>query len=162
MCRIWKDEEGSALLEAAIVIPVLFSLVFGTLEFSFYFFQQHLVATGVRDAARYLARTDPADAAARTTAQNLAATGQPSGGSMRRVQGFNPADVAISFTDVGNVVGGTGVRAYREAAEECGGPDFVRTINVTGSYAYTPFAMIPGITFSGMSVTHRERCIGPG
>ena len=162
MCRIWKDEEGSALLEAAIVIPVLFSLVFGTLEFSFYFFQQHLVATGVRDAARYLARTDPADANARITAQNLAATGQPSGGSMRRVQGFNPADVAISFTDVGNVVGGTGVRPYREAAEECGGPDLVRTINVTGSYAYTPFAMIPGITFSGMSVTHRERCIGPG
>jgi len=73
MCRIWKDEEGSALLEAAIVIPVLFSLVFGTLEFSFYFFQQHLVATGVRDAARYLARTDPADANARITAQNLAA-----------------------------------------------------------------------------------------
>ena len=108
-----------------------------------------------------LARTDPAVQTARTTAQNLAATGQPSGGSMRRVQGFNPADVAISFTDVGNVVGGTGVRPYREAAEECGGPDLVRTINVTGSYAYTPFAMIPlGLPLE--SVTHRERCIGPG
>ena len=81
---------------------------------------------------------------------------------MRRVQGFNPADVAISFTDTANIVGVTGVRPYREAADVCGGPDLVRTINVTGSYAYTPFAMIPGITFSRVSVTHRERCIGPG
>jgi Flp pilus assembly protein TadG len=160
--RIWKDQEGSALLEGAIVVPVLFSLIFGTLEFSFYFFQQHLVATGVRDAARYLARTDPADAAARVIAQNLAATGYPAGGSMRRVRGFNPADVTISFTDRANVVGVTGVRPYREAAEECGGPNSVRTINVTGSYAYTPFAMIPGITFSRVTVIHRERCIGPG
>ena len=50
MWRICNDEEGSALLEGAIVAPVLFSLVFGTMEFSFYFYQQHLVATGVRDA----------------------------------------------------------------------------------------------------------------
>ena len=127
--RIWKDEDGSALLEGAIVVPVAFFAHFGTLELSFYFFQQHLVATGVRDAARYLARTDPANGAVRTIAQNLAATGSPSGGSMRRVQGFNPADVAISFTDNANVVGVSGVRPYREAADVCGGPDFVRTIN---------------------------------
>lgn len=167
---LWKDERGSALLEGAIVVPVLFSLVFGTLEFSFYFFQQHLVTTGVRDAARYLARTNPTDAAAQTIAQNLAATGQPAGGSMRRVQGFDPSDVAISFTSVNNDIDvGTGTRPYREAAWDltvpgtiCGGPNTIRIINVTGSFNYMPFGMIPGLTFSGISVSHSERCIGPG
>jgi Flp pilus assembly protein TadG len=48
------------LLEGTIVVPVLFALVLGTLAFSYFFYQQHLVSTGVRDAARYLARTDPA------------------------------------------------------------------------------------------------------
>ena len=56
----WRDDAGSALLEGAIVVPFLFTLVLGTLEFSYFFYQQHLVSTGVRDAARYLARTDPA------------------------------------------------------------------------------------------------------
>ena len=42
------------------MVPVLFTLMFGVLEFSYYFYQQHLVSTGVRDAARYLARVqDP-------------------------------------------------------------------------------------------------------
>jgi hypothetical protein len=158
-----KDEEGSALLEGAIVVPVLFSIVFGTLEFSFYFFQQHLVSTGVHDAARYLARTDPTQAANQTTAQNLAATGDPNGGTTRRVNGFNPSDVAISFTLTGNALDtGTHLRPYREASTACGGPDQVRIIHVTGSYAYSPFHLIPGLTFSRVSVTHSERCIGPG
>ena len=51
-----RDQEGSALIEGAILVPVLFALIFGVLEFSYYFYQQHLVSTGVRDAARYLAR----------------------------------------------------------------------------------------------------------
>ena len=160
--RIWKDEDGSALLEGAIVVPVLFSLIFGTLEFSFYFFQQHLVTTGVRDAARFLARTDPANGAVRTVAQNLAATGYPAGGTMRRVHGFNPADVAISFTDTANIVGVSGVRPYREAADVCGGPDSVRNHQCHWQLRLHSFCHDTGAYFLPVSVTHRERCIGPG
>jgi Flp pilus assembly protein TadG len=48
---IWRDIQGSALVEATALTPVLFALVFGVLEFSWYFYDQHRVSTGVRDAA---------------------------------------------------------------------------------------------------------------
>ena len=103
--RIVTDDEGSALLEGTIVVPVLFSLVFGVLEFSYYFYQQHLVSTGVRDAARYLARVqDPNNATSQTIAQSLASTGSPTPGStFRRVAGFDPAEVTIAVTPIANV-----------------------------------------------------------
>lgn len=162
---IWRDEEGSALLEGAIVVPVMFALILGTLEFAFVFYEQHLVSTGVRDAARYLARTDPAAAAAQTTAQNLATTGSAAGGSYRRVAGFDPADVAISFSTVANTIDGTtGLRPYRQAATVCGGPNAVTIINVTGSFTHSPFGFLGyvGLGPPTILVTHSERCIGPG
>ena len=42
-----------------MVMPVLVPLLFGVMEFSWYFQKQQLVESGVRDAARYLARTAP-------------------------------------------------------------------------------------------------------
>src|SRR5215472_9438063 len=42
--RIWLDQQGSALIEGALVIPLLIALVFGVFEFSWLFYQQHLVA----------------------------------------------------------------------------------------------------------------------
>src|SRR5688572_25932037 len=110
----WLDEQGSALLEGALVVPVLFTLVFGTLEFSHFFHQQHLVSTGLRDAARYLARTlDPSAGSAQTTAINLAVTGSAAGGSARRVTGFNPQHVTVTFSNVNNSLGVDGTRPYR-------------------------------------------------
>jgi Flp pilus assembly protein TadG len=158
--QLWRDEDGSALLEGAIVVPFLFTLVLGTLEFSHFFFQQHLVSTGVRDAARYLARVpDSSASAAQTAAQNLAANGALSGGTAR-VTGFVPADVTISFTTVANALDGvTHLRPYRESITECGGPDTVRMINVTGTFAYTSLGFRVGLP--AITVTHTERCIGP-
>ena len=150
--RIARDDEGSALLEGAIVVPVLFSLIFGVLEFSYYFYQQHLVATGVRDAARYLARVqDPTAAAQQTTARNLASTGSPAGGSARRVTGFDPEEVGISFTLVPNAAG-----AYR-------GADPLRIVDVTGSFTWAPLGFWGFFGFGSVNVTvrHSERWIGP-
>jgi zona occludens toxin (predicted ATPase) len=157
--ELCNDEVGSALLEGALVVPFLFALVLGALEFSFFYFQQHLISTGVRDAARYLARTD------QTIAQNLASTGSAAGGSARRVAGFNPADVAITFTFVANAIDPTtNLRPYREAADECGGPDQVRIIHVIGTYRYTSLGFLGyfGLSIPTTTVAHAERCIGPG
>src|SRR6516225_12427819 len=72
----WRDERGSALIEATVLTPVLFVLVFGVLEFSWYFYNQHRVSTGIRDAARYLSRvSDPTDRRLQSNAKNLAVTG---------------------------------------------------------------------------------------
>jgi Flp pilus assembly protein TadG len=161
---VWRNEDGSALLEGTVVVPFLFTLILGTLDFSFFFYQQHLVSTGVRDAARYLARTiDPTSSVYQTTAQNLATTGSPSGGTYRRVNGFNPGNVTISLSYVANALNNqTNVRPYREAAPECGGPDQIAIINVTGSFPYASFGFLAylGLSSPTVSVTHSERCIG--
>src|SRR5260370_23746594 len=73
---LWRDSEGSALIEGALVVPILCTLVFGVFEFSWLFYQQHLISTGIRDAARYIARTaNPNDITIQTGAKNLATTG---------------------------------------------------------------------------------------
>jgi len=64
---LWLDQQGSALIEGAVVMPLLIALVFGVFEFSWLFYQQHLVAIGLHDAADYLARSpDPCNSASRT------------------------------------------------------------------------------------------------
>jgi Flp pilus assembly protein TadG len=163
--ELWNDEAGSALLEGALVVPFLFTLVLGALEFSFFFYHQHLISTGVQDAARYLARTDPTAGANQTIAQNLASTGSSAGGSARRVAGFDPSDVAVSFTFVANALDSTThLRPYRQATDECGGPDQIRIIHVTGSYRYTSLGFLGffGLSIPTTTVAHAERCIGPG
>jgi Flp pilus assembly protein TadG len=156
-----RDQEGSALLEGAVLVPVLFALIFGVLEFSYYFYQQHLVSTGVRDAARYLARVqDPTAAAAQTTAQNLAATGSPEGGPSRRTRGFDPAEVTVSFSFVANALV-NGTRPYRQSSDP-DHPDSLRIVNVTGSFTWAPLAFwgFLGFGTKSITVTHSERWIG--
>src|SRR5258708_30517188 len=94
---IWRDMHGSALVEATVLMPVLFTLVFGVLEFSWYFYDQHRVATGVRDAARYLSRvTDPNNIALQFNAKNIAVTVSISG-RPARVPGLTTERVTIDF-----------------------------------------------------------------
>src|SRR5258707_1844738 len=91
IASLWHDTEGSAFVEAAVVLPVLVPLMLGFLEFSWYFHKQQLVESGVRDAARYLARTNGANsdanpcsvASAVSNAQNIAVNGAASGGTAR-------------------------------------------------------------------------------
>src|ERR1700730_6881980 len=104
MRALWRDEEGSALLEGAVIMPLLFVLMFGVYDFSWYFYQQHLMTTGVRDAARFLARSSnpceassPVWAAEAANAENLATTGFAAGGSPR-VAGWTGAMIAIECT----------------------------------------------------------------
>jgi Flp pilus assembly protein TadG len=159
MRRIAGDQEGSALLEGAILVPVLFSLIFGVLEFSYYFYQQHLVATGVRDAARYLARVqDPNNATSQTIAQSLASTGSPTPGSTaRRVAGFDPNEVTITVAPVTNIAGGIcGVDPCR------GFPNSLTRVTVTGSFTWVPLGFWNFLGFGNVNVTvtHSERWIG--
>src|SRR5262245_65483464 len=52
---LWRNSEGSALIEGAIIVPFLLVLVLGVFEFSWLIDQQHLISTGIHDAARYIA-----------------------------------------------------------------------------------------------------------
>src|SRR5262245_35806719 len=95
---IWRDSEGSALVESTIILPVLFGLVFGVFEFSWTICQQHLISTGIHDAARYIARSPiPNDSTIKQNAKYLATTGAIDGNTPR-VSGWTADDVDISYT----------------------------------------------------------------
>jgi Flp pilus assembly protein TadG len=93
----WRNEDGSALVEASVLTPLLVSLYFGVFDFSWYFYNQQLVEAGVRDAARYMARieltnrntnpcvqTDPTGTLYTINAANIAVAAQTASGGTAR------------------------------------------------------------------------------
>src|SRR3979490_293924 len=99
---LWRNGEGSALIEGAIVVPLLLILVLGVFEFSWLIDQQHLISTGVHDAARYIARSaNPRDVKIQRDAKKLATTGAIDGNT-GRVNGWTTQDVAITYAAIAN------------------------------------------------------------
>lgn len=52
----FRDDQGSAAAEMALVTPFLIILMFGAFELGNYFLDEHIVTKAVRDGARYAAR----------------------------------------------------------------------------------------------------------
>jgi Flp pilus assembly protein TadG len=163
LATLWSDQRGSALLEGAIVLPVLFVLMFGVYDFSWYFYQQHLITTGVRDAARYLARSSspcdansPAWAADAANAGNLATTGYVTGGAAR-VKGWLAGMVTIDCVPFDNRAGVDGLRTYR-------GDVVIYVVTVSTRFADPSlgFFRILGLPSPTITVSHSQRVIGPG
>ena len=162
------DEQGSALVEASILMPVLFMLLLGVYEVSWYFYNQHMVSTGVSDGARYLARAadptqgdpctqpPPADNTCtlgtfKACAQNLAVTGSISGGSPR-VTGWTSESVTIACP------------AYDNSANTYQGGATIYSVTVSTTFADPAlgFLAIVGLGSPQLSLSHTERSIGPG
>jgi Flp pilus assembly protein TadG len=57
--RRMKSERGAAVVEFALVVPILLGLVFGIAEFGNAFFVQATMAGAAREGARALALGDP-------------------------------------------------------------------------------------------------------
>ena len=90
---LWRNDEGSALIEGAIIVPFLLVLVLGVFEFSWLIYQQHLISTGINDGARYIARSaNPHDLTIQNDAKKLATTGAIDGDTAR-VRGWTTRDV---------------------------------------------------------------------
>jgi Flp pilus assembly protein TadG len=152
---LWRDGEGSALIESAIILPVLFALVFGVFEFSWLIGQRHLISTGVRDAARYIARSaTPNDPTITKGAKRLATTGAIDG-TTARVAGWKADDVNIAYDFISNPVAANGLTNFR------GGP-VIETVTVSTTFT------VPSLGFFGLlglsppvfTVSHQERVIG--
>jgi len=163
---LWRDEDGSALVEATIVMPLLISFFLGVFEFSWFFYNQQLVVSGLRDAARYMTRIeltegnrDPcvqkdqngvlytADAA------NIATTAEATGGSTR-VSGWNAADVKISCFS----------SAALDAGNYADGSTSMTIIDVATRFADPSLGLFAslGLKLPMLSFSHEERFIGPG
>ncbi len=149
--RLWQSDRGTALIESAIVLPVFLLLIGGVYEFGYFFYQQQLMTTGVRDAARYLALTaNPNNAASQNDAMTLAVYGVIEGDRTARLPGWSPADVAISVNALDNSSG-----IY------CSGCT-VQIITVSTRLADPSlgFLGILGLKTPVISVSHQERWVG--
>ncbi len=100
--RFAGDEEGTQLVELAIVLPVLLVLFAATAEFGRFFYTYHTLAKSTRSAARYITTGVTEGAAADTKATNLAVYGNTAGSGDPVVSGLDP--VHVNITRTGNPV----------------------------------------------------------
>lgn len=158
-----QDIKGSALIEGALVIPVLFVLMYGVYDFSWFFYQQQMVSTGVRDAARYLARSpafcdaiSPEHSTQEDWAKNLAVSGAIGGGAAR-VPGWKIDMIAVTCTSVENPINADGLKTYR-------GDIFVHVVTVSTRFPERSlgFFSLLRLPVPVISMSHSERVIGPG
>lgn len=112
---------GSAVLELAIVIPVLVLLIGATVELGRFLYAYNTLAKAVRGATRHLAMADGSNAAnaawttARQEACQLALFGTLAGGSTPLLPGLESSMVQIGTS--GNL---TGTAPYANSNAGCG------------------------------------------
>lgn len=147
LCR---SDRGAALVEAAFILPVFLALVCGVYEFGFFLYQEQLVTSGVRDAARYLTLTaDPTSTINQNQARSLAVTGSTVGATPR-VAGWSTSDVSITVSSVDNADG-----TYSGGAT-------VQIVTVSTSFVDPSlgFLSLLGLRRPSINVSHQERFIG--
>jgi len=166
--KLIREDSGTATIEAAVVFPMLMTLGFGAIEFSNAFYDHQEISTGIRDAARYMARvTDPSNNPCNNStavgyAKNLAVNAVISGGSAR-IPGFTKSEsswttgnVTITCTAVANPVNAaTGERSYR-------GQSTLYIVTVTTAVTYPQFGFMTylGLSAPTINLSHSERWIG--
>ncbi|WP_185970420.1 MULTISPECIES: TadE/TadG family type IV pilus assembly protein [unclassified Mesorhizobium] len=152
--RFQGDERGAALVEVAITAPFVLLLSAGVFEFSNILNTRLLLAAGVEDAARYMARCSSDWDTCKGRAQNLAANGAVVGGSAR-VADWLPATVDITPTStLATDVSGTQLYLSNKST--------VDVVNVSTSYSYQDVGFLSYLGFGALSlsVSHQERVIG--
>jgi hypothetical protein len=160
VAKFIRDQKGAALAEAAIMVPVLLILFLGVFEFSYLFYQQQLIEIGIRDAARYLSRTDPCDPNLVANAKRLATTGSIDPGTPPRVctngTCWIAGDVSISPCPLPTVSTGG---PYLLADGTFGSPQII-TVTTSFLDPSLGFFGFLGLSPPNISFTHSERIIG--
>ncbi len=181
--RFLQQDEGAVMVEMAVVMPFIFMLAYGIFEFGNVLYQHHLIATGVRDAARFLSRwpmppcpcppsienpttqdiIDEIKDVGGVVAKNIALKGLPVGGAYRVSwwNGVAPNDIDITIVPIANPIDpGTGERPYR-------GGDFIKIITVSTTVSYNGLGFLNLLDYGGGSITlldftlsHQERYNG--
>ncbi len=58
--QVWRSQSGVAAVEFVLILPLIALMLFGTIDIGRLLFDYHAVSKSVRDAARYVARSDEA------------------------------------------------------------------------------------------------------
>lgn len=145
--RLRTDRSGSAVLEAALVAPMLISLGFGCADAGNLLIERHRIKTGLSAGARLLARA-PDPPAMEAAARNLAVTGSIAGGSPK-VRGWTADEVQVSYRLVANS------GAYAGGSQ-------VRVIRLQTQHDYSGFGLLSLVGLDDLTVAaaHEERWTG--
>lgn len=100
-----RRRSGSAVLDMALVLPILLSLSFGTVEFGYYFYVKHNMQAAAREGAR--AAIVPSAVAADVTtavANVMSAAGLSSSGYTTAVTDTNGAAINVTTAAAGTAI----------------------------------------------------------
>lgn len=149
------DEDGTALVEMAIVAPFVLLLSAGVFEFSNMLNTRLLLEAGVEDGARYMARCNSDWDTCSGLAKNLAVNGAVTGGSAR-VTGWTTTDVTVSKSSTAAFDAGTGTQLYLSSKST------VDVVTVSTAYTYPDVGFWSYLGFGDLtlSVAHQERVFG--
>jgi Flp pilus assembly protein TadG len=107
-----KKERGQAMVEFALVLPLLLLLVCAIIDFGWIYCNQLVINNASREAARYTAvhfEGASIDAADRTAAQNIVQSSSPTLTSPTVTLAYNAADRSVKVTVSADVPVLTGV-----------------------------------------------------
>ena len=145
--RLIPDNEGAVLTEALLVVPFLTILAAGILEFGNVLWQREQIETGLRDAARYMARCRQGTSwhtvgECEGWARNLAYYGSTASGGPLRVPDWNATNSPITFSTVDT------------------GKQEIITATTAHQLVHSPLFSALGIDTITVSADHEQRVIG--
>jgi hypothetical protein len=138
----WQSEKGQSIIEAAIIVPLLFLLIFSIVEFSILFYVYQSMEHGISEATRYgvtgQQQPDPANPGSYFSRDE----------SIKRVmREYNPIivldDSCFTFE---HLSGSTWTAGSGEPAE---------IFRITVDYSWRPITPLIGALFSGGRVSLR-------
>jgi Flp pilus assembly protein TadG len=148
------SQRGVAMLELAISMTLLITLVFGITEFGRAMFLYDTLAKSARDAARFLAVRDPSAPGAVTDAKCMAVYGNPDCTGSPLAAGLTTAMVSICYAADPSCAG-----SYQSQ----GASPVINLVGVTIGGANNPYAftsvvpsIVPSFNFGAISVTMRQ------
>ena len=151
--QIRKREEGSVVVEAALLLPIMLTLGLGAVDASNMMLQNHKIETQLVMAGNYLAKSQTPNLY-ETQAKNLASTGQLESGGTEIIPGWSASDVSVSYSSVTNATTASGTEYLAGST--------VTVVTVSTSVSYQGFGILrsmfgPSIQLTG---SYEERVIG--
>jgi Flp pilus assembly protein TadG len=148
------NQRGVALLELALSLSLLITIVFGITEFGRAIFQYNTLAKAARDAARYLVVRDPSAAGVVADAKCMAVYGNPTCTGNALVSGLTTAMVTVCYA---------ADPACAATHQSQGASPVINLVTVTIGGANNPYTftsalsfIVPNFDFGAISVTMRQ------
>jgi hypothetical protein len=146
--RLGREQGGAALTETIVVLPVMIVFMAGILEFSAFLYTKLQVETGLKEAARYLARCPAGEPCDDTSARRIAVYGTPDGSGNKRAWGWSDDASVIAISTWSPA-------AWAHSTE-------FDVVQVSTTFTYPGSPIIQAIGLNGLTIAarHQERVIG--